>query len=364
MKRFREFIRKYIPTYSVVCFVILIACALLHIISGISPSAADFLNIRVGQSVRLVLAKITSLLPFSLAELLLYLLLPGAVIIVIAFVRASHERGRAVRLLAVLLATVSLLYSSFVLTLGLSFGTPALDEKLGFSERDVSAEELRDTLTVIRDNINECAGEIEYRDGEARTPHTNAELSELICKAYRTAAEVYPAINTFDSRFKPALSGEIMTACGTLGIYSYFTGESNLNMTYPDFSLPFTVAHEFAHQRGFARENEANFVAFLVCIGSEDPFIRYSGYMTMYQYVSSALSRADSDAYTEVAAELSATARDDLRAYYARARKYDGTVIDKVSSAMNDTYLKINGTVGVRSYGLVVDLAVAYYRDA
>ena len=31
-------------------------------------------------------------------------------------------------------------------------------------------------------------------------------------------------------------------------------------------------------------------------------------------------------------------------------------------NGINDTFLTINGTEGTRSYGMVVDLAVAYYK--
>ena len=92
------------------------------------------------------------------------------------------------------------------------------------------------------------------------------------------------------------------------GIYSFFTGEANVNVEYPDYCLPFTAAHELSHQRGICRENEANFVAFLVCIGSEDDYIRYSGYLNVYEYLASALYRADKELYKSALERLSGIA--------------------------------------------------------
>jgi hypothetical protein len=41
--------------------------------------------------------------------------------------------------------------------------------------------------------------------------------------------------------------------------------------------------------------------------------------------------------------------------------KYRESTVSEVSGAINNSYLQLQGTEGTRSYGLVVDLAVAYY---
>ena len=153
-----------------------------------------------------------------------------------------------------------------------------------------------------------------------------------------------------------------MSDMGITGIYSYFTGEANINMSYPDYNLPYVVAHEFAHQRGFARENEANFVAYLVCIFSDDPYIQYGGYLSMYEYLSSALYRTDKELYSTVLSELNLNARADIAASSAVTIAHRDSFLNKLMDRVNDTYLKANGTEGVISYSYVVRLAVAYYN--
>ena len=51
-----------------------------------------------------------------------------------------------------------------------------------------------------------------------------------------------------------------------------------------------------------------------------------------------------------------------MAAYSKFFDKYRENVIEEVSETVNDTFLTINGTEGTRSYGMVVDLAVAYYK--
>ena len=52
-----------------------------------------------------------------------------------------------------------------------------------------------------------------------------------------------------------------------------------------------------------------------------------------------------------------------MAAYSKFFEKYRKTVVSDVSGAVNDTFLNINGVEeGSKSYGMVVDLAVAYYK--
>ncbi len=121
------------------------------------------------------------------------------------------------------------------------------------------------------------------------------------------------------------------------------------------------MAHEMSHQRGIAPEDEANFMAFLVCMQSDDPYIRYSGAQSLLEYVYSALSKADRDLYRKCYASLSSRVVGEMRAYNKFFEKYEENVAATVSGTVNNTYLVLQGTEGTRSYGLVADLAVLCY---
>ena len=187
------------------------------------------------------------------------------------------------------------------------------------------------------------------------------ELSGKLLKAYDLLESKYPFINNFKSRLKPIALSEPMTYTHISGVYSYYTGESNINTNFPDYTIPFTSAHEMAHQRGFARENEANFVAFLVCCESNDPYIRYSGYLNMYEYVTNALYLASREDYYSSFYSLDIKVRCEMAKYSEFFEQYKDSTASKVSGTLNDNYLKSQGIVeGEKSYGLVVDLAVNY----
>ena len=54
----------------------------------------------------------------------------------------------------------------------------------------------------------------------------------------------------------------------------------------------------------------------------------------------------------------------EMAAYSVFFTKYANSTASTVTGAVNDTFLKLQGTEGTKSYGMVVDLAVAYFKDA
>ena len=160
---------------------------------------------------------------------------------------------------------------------------------------------------------------------------------------------------------KPVVLSKPMAYTGITGVYTFFTGEMNVCTAYPDFSTVFTAAHEMAHARGIAREDEANFVAFLACVHAEDPYVRYAGYAGLLQYVLNALHDTDRALCQKAWDHCSDALYDEYMAYNACVRQYVGGVVSDVAGGINNAYLEGMGTEGTVSYDLVVRLAVKYF---
>ncbi len=355
--------RKKFQTVTTIFFAVFLISLVCFGLSWLSPTVADFLNRTVSYTTRRALAALTSWIPFSLVEILLFLIPLWIVLFIVWVVRSVRRPWKRQRWFAFLLCFCMTLSFLYIFTLGIAYHTETLDKKLGMTDTPVTKEELYKTAKICKEEAEVLLDGVTFEDGESKMSYDLTELSEKIVRAYDAFLADYPIFTSFDSRGKPVIASELMSYAQILGVYSCFTGESNLNMCFPDYCLPFTVAHEFAHQRGIARENEANFIAFLVCIRSDDAYVRYSGYMNMYEYLWSALYRADPAKCRELLGETDARIRMDNAAYSKTYKKYQGTVIGSVSTGINDAYLQWNGTQGSVSYGLVVDLAVAYYRE-
>ena len=147
------------------------------------------------------------------------------------------------------------------------------------------------------------------------------------------------------------------------GEYSPFTIEANYNGDMPDTDKPSTVCHELSHLKGFMREDEANFIAYLACRASDSAAFRYSGALLAYIYSGNALYKENPERMIAIRDRLCGQARADLAEHNCYWRSFDGAVAD-ISDKMNDTYLRANAqTDGVKSYGRMVDLLLAERRN-
>ena len=356
--------KRRFPIASIVLFALAGVSALIYLAGMIWQPFADFFSRYPGAVVRGFMAHLTSWLPFSFAEaFLLFIPVTLFFVIRIGIKKYSDSWHNTFVYIGILLSIASLLLTLWCCGFGIAYRGSSLDKKLQLERRDVSAEELKYTTSVLVQKVNEEAQNVTFRyQNFSVMPYSLNEMNEKLLDSYDKISDEYKFVPRLYSRVKPVVLSEPWSYTHITGVYTYFTGEANLNVNFPDYTLPFTAAHELAHQRGIAREDEANFMAFLVCINSDDPYIRYSGYLNMYEYVASSLYSANSDMYFEVLGKLNESVRYEMRAYSAFFDKYRENVVADVSETVNDTYLKVQGTEGTKSYGMVTDLAVAYYK--
>ena len=357
------------PRLPLICKIILVltaVSALLYIAFRASTPFADAFNRTVSSVGRMLFAKLTGWLPFSFAEMLL--LLSPVILITVIVIGVKHFCDTSRRMwiyVACIFCVICMVFNLFVWNFAPGYNARPLDEKLGLERKAVSAAELYSTSDFLLEELKAIEDEILFLEtGSSQMPYSYAEMNTLLMQAYDRATQKYDFIDDFHSRVKPVMLSEPMSYTHITGVYTFFTGEANINVNFPDYTIPYTAAHELAHQRGIAREDEANFVAFLVCMESDDAYIRYSGALNLYEYVVSALYSADKDLYKESYVKQPKTIIAERIAYSEFFDKYRENTVADISEATNNAYLQSQGTPqGTRSYGMVVDLAVAYYRN-
>lgn len=360
----KEKLKNIFTPFVITSVFIFLVIAALHFLSGLSYSIADGLNSTVSHAFRRILATFGSIVPFSLLELFIILLPLILFFVIRGAVRAFATKESRTRFIATLCAVILLIYAGHLLALGIAHNATPLGRKMGFDEAEVTEENLVDTLTLLRDEINALAEDVPRNsDGVFDPEYSFDDISREVCAVYDRLAAEYGLIPGFNSRAKGVINGWAMCYLGISGIYSYPTGEANVNSYYPAYVNIYTTAHEMCHQRGILRENEANFLAFLITATSDDSNFRYSGLMNIYSYVASALYRTNKEAYFEINSTLSDLAKEDMREANRITDKYDDTIIDKISDRINDFYLKSSGSDGVVSYSYVVRLVISYYES-
>jgi hypothetical protein len=163
-----------------------------------------------------------------------------------------------------------------------------------------------------------------------------------------------------DPSVKPLYPEGFMRRMGIFGIYFPFTGEGYLDPSLHPIEKVFTLAHELAHGFGITDEGEANFVAWLVCSSSSDPFLRYAGELKLLRYQLNDLYRMDREAYEQFVETIATEIRADIREIQQdnlRVQPY----FRELSRKSNDLYLKTQGVkAGVKSYAELPMLARAW----
>ncbi len=339
---------------------------LLLLAATLSPAFAAWYGRGAGAFFRRVFAGVTAPFPFSVAELALFLL-PFAIFSFVWSVLSSDrtKKERIFTVLSAVLILFAFLFSTFAFLFGAGYHTVPLDEELSLPRDEVTAEKLYQTALYLTDRTNEAALGVAFgEDGFSKMPYSFGEMNEKLVRAYGILHEEYAFVSASGAGAKPLVAGKLLSYMHVTGVYTFFTGEANVNMDFPDFTIPYTAAHEMAHQRGVAREEEANFVAFLALEKTDDAYLLYSGCFALLEYTVSALARENAEHARDVLSRLSPEVLREWRAYGAFFAKYRDSAAAKVSDGVNDVFLKSQGNrAGNASYGLVVRLAVAYFQN-
>lgn len=358
----KDFIKRYIPTVLFISLGVLISCIIIYTISIYNVAVADFINGTVATALRSIMEAITHVIPISIFELILISIIPLVVLITVLIIREGRGAVARIRTSLALLGVTGILYSGYLLVMAVGYRTTPLVNHLDLEDRrELSADEIYEATRYLKDRVNELDHLIERdSEGVSHSGYDMHTLSKKVSEAYEIVRGEYPFFHNLYTEAKPVIFSGVMSDAGISGIYTYFTGESNINVEYPDFSVTFVVAHEFAHQRGIMRENEANFMAFLTTVSSPDPYLQYSGYLYMYLYMSNALYSASPERYMELRSQLSGGAISDLARSSEITRAHANSWFNNFMESLNDSYLQSNGTAGVVSYGYVVRITVAY----
>lgn len=307
---------------------------------------------------------------FSVAQwvVILAALLIVAMLVYYA-VQVLKKRGKRLtylyRLFMSVLGILSFAFFFYTVLCGLNYYRLTFAESAGYEAEPSTTEELVALCTSLAEDLNESRADI---DGDLSAyVHEHGGFSGYAVRSMRemeTLAESYPTLQRpYYSQPKPVtIFASMMSEADITGMFFAYTVESNVNVQPPFYTIPATMIHELAHQCGYMREDEANFIAYLACAQSGDALVRYSGCSLAYSYAIASLYRDDTEAAQAIEATLSAEVSADRQENAAFWAEHDGAFRTFAQQA-NDAYLKANDQPdGTQSYGRVVDLLLAEQR--
>ena len=162
-------------------------------------------------------------------------------------------------------------------------------------EREYTTEDLFNLRAILINNINSLAEQVD-RDENGYIKQ-DEDMYEEVVKAMEGLSDIYPILDGYYPKVKLAYCSDILDFMG-IGGYTYpYTMEVTINKytTYMDYGP--LVAHEMAHHKGFYTERDANFISFLAGTNSDSRLLAYSSYRYILSYVTDECYNAANEMY-------------------------------------------------------------------
>lgn len=338
----------------------------LRAIAFKNPAVADAYSKKVFRHLAKVFSSVVNLFPFSLTEVCVV----GGIVILIALTTYGIVRlirypawlwRRLLKSALVALTAAFCALSLFIAFHGIHYARSPLAESLGLTVKKRSCEELEHATIAF------ARAACEAREGLPEDEHgvliigSKRDLFRESHLGWEKAGEIYPALK---SSIRPVPKGVILSHYWSythiVGMYMPLLVEVNINIDQPDYAIPATAAHEIAHARGFAREDDTSLAGYISCFCHPDPVWRYSGLINAWKELNNRLYQEDRGLWEKAYAHITPAVARDLNAEREYWKAFE-TPVAAISTAVNDAYLKANKEDdGVKTYGQVVDLLLAY----
>lgn len=251
---------------------------------------------------------------------------------------------------------------------------------------EVAAKELLAVRNLVVEECNLLSAQVERDEkgaviypGGTLADGTGVDMEDKARETMKQLGKTYARLDGWYPRPKAMLASDFMCQQYMQGYFFPFSMEANYNDVMELMNKPATMCHELAHLRGYILEDEANFISFLACTGSDDIYFQYSGYLSVLNYLENDLYRIYSncpDAFWEAAQTnplipvLDVVVQDNVFVSdeeWERINKtalIDTEVVDAAADVYVDVTLKVNGVSdGMISYSRVVELLLLYYSN-
>ena len=252
------------------------------------------------------------------------------------------------------------IYVFFNLLWGLNYNRQGIAYQLDLKVKPYTLTDL-DTLTnVIQNRVNYYAQFVTEQQRDSFNRKKN--LFNSAVEAYKEVAKKYTFLAYQPKSIKPSMYSYLGNYLGFQGYYNPFSGEGQVNTTVPRFLEPYVTTHEMAHQLGYGKESEANFVGFLACRAYNSNAFRYSVYYDMYRYALGEVYSRDTTlakSFQQKAHPQVIKDQQEFRNFYRRYKN----PIEPIIMWGYGQFLKANNQpAGKWSYNEVVAWLIAYYK--
>ncbi len=343
--------KKFIPLFVRIGLAILmIAFIVVITLLKANPDICESFMRGPGRTYALVMSKISAIVPFSLTELCYICLFIGVIYLLVLTIMYLIKKKFLIaghRFLDACL-TVLLMFSFYTYSCEMAYNRKEMP--LPYYENEVLREEHVDIYNYFADDVNYCISQLEFHEnGDVRPKMSFEEIVKQVKESYA----IIDGNDYYHSHFgnaKVMASSALFTEFQITGVDYSPLAEANINVFNTNSDLPLTIAHELAHTKGVMREDDANKLAFYICLNSEYPYLRYSAY-SAYFYQLEAMTTS----YYLTDEERADLHPIDNALYKTRRYVYDywqkHDLLGDIADFFNNLYIKASGVEeGTSSY--------------
>ena len=274
--------------------IILVVTSLILIGAALSfiPAFCDWWGDHVQPVLEGGIGRVTAHLPFMLGEWTLGIsillgLLCIVFLILLPFLRKKQGYRRFARgwYKSMLMINVCVGFA-YTFIWFIPFRGTVLGQGSGTRRTDFSFDELHSLCCYAVEGINTAAEEIPIaEDGTVDFP-TVEENHPKIAAAMQAFSDECQRLSGFYPPVKTSFFSDLLEHLRLGGVTIPITAEAmhNKYSLEPHYQ-PVLDAHELSHFKGYYNESDANFIAQVALSRSEDPYLRFSAYKDMLNYL-------------------------------------------------------------------------------
>lgn len=263
------------------------------------------------------------------------------------------------------------IYGTETLNCYVLYHASSIEEQYFDTDAQYGTQELVDAYAKVAAQANALAKQVK-RDaqGQAVYDGTTQELYEECKKAMRAQGDAYPCLAGYYPDPKPIRASHFMSQQYLLGIYFPFTMEANYNTVMYPLNVPVTICHEFSHLKGMILEDEANYLGFTACVESDEPYLQYSGYLSVLGYLAGQVrksvpeeTRRQLESVDEQVVKDAVFLTEEQWEQVEERAVVSTETVNQATNAFLEKTLTMNGVEdGILSYSRVVRLVIHYFE--
>jgi hypothetical protein len=339
----------------------------LFLAARYSTDFAQWYSVRVYPVLQVSEAKLFSLWKGSFFEaslifaliLILFSIVSGVFVILLDRRKWKQLIIKNFRIFLSITAFFVMVYS---LNCGVNYQRDGIGIVLNLPQTEASKTNLMKLSLILADEITALTNEPEWNYSQL-TEKNEAYIKSESITSMKSLGENEPSLAGYYPEPKPFHFSRLLSDVGIEGIFSPITMEANYNREMTPFLIPYVMCHELAHLKGYMKEDDAGFIAYLACRNSQNPVFRYSGLFHGLIFTLNALkTEATPEEFNVIYNRLPQQIRYQL-IYVNEKSLVDSSVFTSAARAVNDYYLKANAQTGTSSYSGIVNLLLSEYKD-